>query len=222
MVMSVPPSVPPKAAPVPPRAAAPGTAAPASAPGASARRHHVAELAPLLGRQYLGGVGYGLDEPLARRIVKRDLVCAEFFDCAAIYCLLRQKIPRGGTRSQQFFPHRQQIMHGAADDRTELVLLLGGRIDLDRQMPDHAVGVGLDDRLNRAVEEAASPVSYKTRWEPTLEWRGGGSHARHARQHAMAQSGASRRKDECPDQGDARDGRHHIGLFFPGAYALGR
>src|SRR5258708_29995565 len=116
--MSVPPSVPRKASPVPPRAAAPGTSAPATAPRASARRHHVAELARWLGRQYLGGVGHGLDEPLARRIVKGDLVGTEFFDGRAVYGLLRQKIPRGGARGQQFFPHRQQIVHGAACDRT--------------------------------------------------------------------------------------------------------
>src|SRR5258707_2856080 len=92
MVTSVPPSVPPKASPVPPRAAAPRTSAPASPPTASARRHHVAELASLLLRQYLGGFGHGLDQPLAYRIVNRDLVGAEFFDSRAVYCLLRQKI----------------------------------------------------------------------------------------------------------------------------------
>src|SRR5260370_31118897 len=165
-----------------PKTAAPRPVAPRpSAPGASARRHHVAELASWLGRQYLRGVGHGLDEPLARRIVNRDLVGAEFFDSGAVNGLLRQKIPRGGAGGQQFFPHRQQIVHGAADDRTELVLLLGGRIDLDRQMPDHAVGVGLDDRLNRAVEETASPVCRKTRWEAAIKWGSGGSHAGHPR-----------------------------------------
>src|SRR5258708_35159906 len=97
MVMSVPPSVPPKASPVPPRAAAPRTSAPTSAPRASARRKHVAKLASLLGRQYLGGVGHGLDEPLAHRVVNRDLVDAEFFDSRAVYGLLRQKIPCGGA-----------------------------------------------------------------------------------------------------------------------------
>src|SRR6266478_1176604 len=93
MVIPVLPSVPPKAAPVPPRAAPPGTAAPASTPRASARRHHVAEPASLLGRQYVGGVGHGLDEPFARRIVKGNLVGAEFFDGCAVDGLLRQKIP---------------------------------------------------------------------------------------------------------------------------------
>src|SRR5258707_1987600 len=94
MVMSVPPSVPPKASPVPPRAAAP-----ASAPGASARRHHGAELAPLLGRQYLGSVGHGLDEPLAGRSMNCDLVGADIFVIPTVYCLLLRKIPRRATHA---------------------------------------------------------------------------------------------------------------------------
>src|SRR5260370_26685474 len=93
MVISVPPSIPSKASPVPPWALAPRTSAPASAPRASARRQHVAELASLLGRQYLGGVSHRLDEPLARRIVNRDLVGAEFFDGSPVYCRPRRQTP---------------------------------------------------------------------------------------------------------------------------------
>src|SRR5258708_3639467 len=77
-------------------------------------------------------------------------------------------------------------------------------------------------RLYRAIEEAASPVSCKTRWKSAIKWCGGGSHAGHVRQDTMPQSGANRRNGECPDEGGARDGRQHIGSSVPGAHAVGR
>src|SRR5215470_1769278 len=166
MVRSVPSLIPAKASPVPPWAAAPGPSTPLTA----TRRQHIADFAALLGREYFGGVGHGLYDPPAERIMYRDLVGPELFDSRPVNRLLRQKIPCGRTGGQQFFPRRQQILHRAAHDRPELLLLLGGGVDLDRHMPDHAVRPGFDDRLDRAVEETASPIIRKR----AIERCGGG------------------------------------------------
>src|SRR5215470_9211830 len=89
VALSVRSSVAPEASPVPPWATAPRT----SAPRASARRQHGAELAPLLGRERFRGVGHGLNEPLARRVIDRNLIGAQLFDGRALDRLLGQQLP---------------------------------------------------------------------------------------------------------------------------------
>jgi hypothetical protein len=155
------------------------------------RCHHIADLAALLGPQHLCGVIDRLDETPAHRVMGRHHIDPELFDRGTIDRWLGQQVSRRGARRDDLFAHRQQVFHGIAYDGTELLLLLGRRIDFDRQVPDRAIGVSFYDRLDHPVKETAVPVPRQTRAEarpkPVLERRSDGRHPGHVGQHAMAQ-----------------------------------
>ena len=91
-------------------------------------------------------------------IGKRHLLAAERLDCRAVDGGLRSA-GRGRARARPAPCHAAaEVAHGAIGDGAQLVLLLGRGVDLDREMPDHAVGAILGGgRTERRTHEGTRP-----------------------------------------------------------------
>src|SRR5262249_59884083 len=80
--------------------------------------------------------------------------------------------------------HRQHVLDGVLDDAAQLFLLLGGGVDLDRNMSDHPIdpllGAGrIEPAAERPTMPMAGPVPIAVAegWSEALTERGGGESA---------------------------------------------
>src|SRR5207302_8537279 len=109
-----------------------------------AGRKMIGDFPALVGGQNLRCVGKRLRDPLACTVNERHLLGAQLLDVVAIDQRSGQKLARLLASGPDLLPHGQEILERCLDDGLKLLLLLGGCIDVDRQVPDRAVGSILD------------------------------------------------------------------------------
>src|SRR5262245_46390425 len=158
-------------------------AAPPAAPTAC-RRQQAFKLAALFRREHLGGVSKGLGEPLAQRVDRPDLLGAQLLDRRTIDALTEQEVARRLPRGEYLFPHGEHVLDRVLDDAAQLFLLLGGGVDLDRNMSDHPIRPLLGGgRIEPAAEGSTVPIAVPVpiamaeRWSEALTERSGGESA---------------------------------------------
>src|SRR5262252_7951 len=144
--------------------------APPTAPEARLRVHALLDFPPLLRAQDRGRISHRLREALAGGIDERDLLRAQRLDGGAVDRRRQQKVVGALARCLALLAHGNEVAHRRLDDRAQTLLLLVGGIDLDRQMPHHAVGAILDlRRIHLAHHEAAAmPAAVAERPEAGL------------------------------------------------------
>src|SRR5262245_14110103 len=192
-------------------AAESGLASPA-APEARLWPQTVFDLPALLRGQDRGRVSERLHDAFAGRVGERQLLRAKRLDGGAVDRRPQQQLTAALARGVRLLAHRNEITHRRFDHGAQPLLLLVGGVDLDRQMPDQAVGAILDlRRIHLAHHEAAAmPAAVAERPEAGLTEGLAGKECRRANTSRNQES----KKGGTPAATPHRRGRAWIGCDF--------
>ncbi len=137
-------------------------------PTATVFLHACREFLTLRGGKYFGGVGKGLHNASRRLLGELKLLGAQRLDRAAVDRVAREQLDRLLARRLHFLAQRQQILRRLFHDRSELLLLLVGGVDLDVKVLEHALEVlvhrGGVERASR--ETAPVPAALRESFDP--------------------------------------------------------
>src|SRR5438552_15292357 len=101
-------------------------------PTATVFLHARGELLALRGSEYFGRVGKGLRNAPGRLLGELEMLGAERLDRPPVDTVLREQLERFPARLAYPLAKRQQVFGRLLHDRRELLLLLLGGVDLDR------------------------------------------------------------------------------------------